>query len=208
MATGFDNVPPIGQQLADNILEGNLGGIFSTRPTAKYMSGARCVLRINGRIVGFAFNITWRVNTSYTAIETIDNVLPEELAPRRVQVDGSIAALHVPGQGAGVQLWQPDILSFLFHEYLVVEVRDSVTDQLLFYAPKAVITSRQEDIRVDELAQVSLNFMAIGFRDEKNPEGPDGINTRSGQTKLGDHYTEQQSTLNKGSSLVSSVFGV
>jgi hypothetical protein len=81
MATGFDNVPDIGQQLTDNILEGNLGGIISSRPTAKYMSGARCVLRINGRPVGFAFNVSWRIDTVFAEINAIDNPLPEEFVP-------------------------------------------------------------------------------------------------------------------------------
>lgn len=195
MSTGFDNVPDIGQQLTDNILEGNLSGIISTRPTAKYMSGARCILRVNSKIVGFAFNISWRVNTSFTEVTSIDNYLPDELAPRRIQVEGSISALHVPGQGIGVQLWQPDVLSFLFHQYITIEVRDSVTNQLLFFAPKAVITTRQEEIRVDELAQVSLSFLAIGFRDERTPDAPLGATTLAKDDRLGDHHTEAEAKL-------------
>lgn len=183
MADGFNNKPPFGANVLNNALESNLGGIISTRPIAKYMSGARTILRINSKIVGFAFSVQWRINTSYTEIDTIDNPLPDEFAPRRIQVEGSISAMHIPGRGAGIQLWQPDVLSFLFHQYITIEVRDSATNNLLFFAPKAVITSRVEDIKVDDLAQVSLSFQAIGFRDEKNPETPDGINTLSTDSK-------------------------
>lgn len=207
MPTGFNNVPDIGQQLTDNILEGNLGGIISTRPSAKYMSGARCVLRINSRPVAFAFGITWRVDTLYTEINTIDNILPEELAPKAIKVSGNISALHIPGQGIGVQLWQPDVLSFLFHQYITIEVRDSTTGQLLFFAPKAAITSRQEDIKVDELAQVALSFIAIGFKDEKTPEVPNNALTRGDDSNVGDLNTEPQSASNTGSGLISNIFG-
>lgn len=207
MPTGFNNVPDIGQQLTDNILEGNLGGIISTRPSAKYMSGARCILRINSRPVAFAFGITWRVDTLYTEINTIDNTLPEELVPRAIKVNGSISALHIPGQGVGMQLWQPDVLGFLFHQYITIEVRDSTTGQLLFFAPKAAITSRQEDIKVDELAQVALSFIAIGFKDEKTPEVPNNALTRGDDSNIGDLNTEPQSGANAGSSLISSIFG-
>lgn len=206
MPTGFNNVPPVGQQLSDNVLEGNLGGIFSSRPTAKYMSGARTILRINGKVVGFAFNISWRIDSSYTEIDVIDNPLPEELAPRRIQVSGSLSALHIPGLGPGAQLWQPDVLSFLFHQYIVIEVRDSTTNQLLFYAPKAVITSRAEDLRVDELAQVSMNFMAIGFQDEKVPDVPLGATTISTDPEvgnLGDHHADSQGLINSASNFIS-----
>jgi len=195
MASGFNNTPDVGQQLTDNLFEGNLSGIISTRPTAKYMSGARCILRINSRPVAFAFNISWRIDTLYTEINAIDNPLPEELVPKAIKVSGSISALHIPGQGAGIQLWQPDVLSFLFHQYITVEVRDSTTNQLLFFAPKAVINSRQEDIKVDDLAQVSLSFLAIGFKDEKTPTVPDNFDTKARNSGQGDLNTEQQNIL-------------
>lgn len=171
MPAGFNNVPEIAQRLLDNAA-GNLSGIISTRPNAKYMSGARCVLKINSQPVGFAFGIQWRIDTQYTELNVIDNPLPEELVPKAIRVTGTISALHIPGEGPGVQLWQPDVLSFLFHQYITIEVRDSATNQLLFYAPQAVITTRQEDIRIDDLAQTSLNFMAIGYQDEKTPAVP------------------------------------
>src|ERR1035437_5279105 len=158
MPNGFNNVPPIGQSILDNVVGGNLSGIFSSRPSAKYASGARCTLKINGKLVGFAFGISWRCTTMYTEILTIDDVMPAELAPQRITVDGTISALHILGQSATTSLWQPDILSFLFHRYILIEVRDSQTDQLLFANDKAVITSKQEDIRVDQLANVSLSF--------------------------------------------------
>lgn len=179
MPNGFNNRPPLGQSILDNAIGGNLSGIFSTRPVAKYASGARCVLKINGKLVGFAFGVTWRINTTYTEINTIDDVLPAELVPQRITVDGSLSALHVPGQSATTELWQSDVLSFLFHQYIRIEVRDSQTDQLLFFTDKAVVTSRQEDIRVDQLSNVTLNFRAIGWRDEKPPETPENFNRRA-----------------------------
>jgi hypothetical protein len=193
MSSGFSNVPPTPQRVTDNLLGGNIGGIVSTRPQAKYVSGARTILRINGKIVGFAFAVSWQISTMYREVETIDNPIAEELVPMRIKVDGSISALHIPGLGPGAQLWQPDALSFVFHQYITIEVKDSVTDELLFYAPKAVITSRREEVRVDSLAQVSLSFMAIGFRDEKVPSYPENVDTLSkpstSVSKLGDHVS-------------------
>lgn len=179
MPNGFNNRPPLAQSLLDNVIGGNLSGIFSTRPVAKYASGARCALKINGKLVGFAFGITWRINTTFTEINTIDDTLPAELVPQRITVEGNMSALHIPGQSATTELWQADVLSFLFHQYISIEVRDSQTDQLLFYTDKAVITSKQEDIRVDQLASVTISFRAIGWKDEKPPETPENFNTKS-----------------------------
>lgn len=175
---GFNNRPGLGQQLADNVAS-NVSGIFSTKQSAKYASGARSILKINGKVVGFAFGISWRIQTAVTEVNTIDDVFPAELAPQRISVEGSLNALHIPGQSAGTELWQPDALNFLFQQYITIEVRDSATDQLLFYTSKAMITSRSEDIRVDQLSNVSLSWRAIGFQDERKPELADGVNTGS-----------------------------
>lgn len=175
--SGFNNRP---NTIADNVAS-NVSGIFSTKSSARYASGARTILKINGKVTGFAFGISWRINTAVTEINTIDDYFPAELAPQRVTCEGSISSLHIPGQSAGTELWQPDALNFLFQQYITIEVRDSATDQLLFYTSKAMITSRMEDIRVDQLANVSLSWRAIGFQDERKPELADGVQTASGE---------------------------
>jgi hypothetical protein len=178
--SGFNNKPAASEQLLNNLAT-NVSGVFSTKQSAKYASGARCVLKINGKVVGFAFGVSWRINTTVTEINTIDDYFPVELAPQRVTVEGSLNALHIPGTSAGTELWQPDALNFLFQQYITIEVRDSATDQLLFYTSKAMITSRSEELRVDSLANVNLSWKAIGFQDERKPELADGYNTGAGQ---------------------------
>jgi len=179
MADGFNNRPNPGQQLSDNVLEGNIGGVFSTKPSARYFSGARCILKINGRLVGFAFNITWNINTSVTAIKTVDDYNTYELAPKRVEVSGTIGALHIPSQSVGVNLIQADILSFLFQKYITIEVRDSRTDQLLFLTNKAMVTSRNQNVAAEQLSNITLNWEAIGYQDERDPQPPQSYNSES-----------------------------
>jgi hypothetical protein len=173
--SGFNNSPPIAGGIANNIAS-NVTGLFSTRPQAKYASGARCLLKVNGTLVGFAFGISWRITTQVSEVRTVDNWLPYELVPQMISVDGTISALHIPGTSVGTLLWQPDVLNFLSQQYISIEARDSSSDQLLFYTGEAMITSRVEDIKVDQLAQVSLTFKAIGYRDERTPAVADGLN--------------------------------
>jgi hypothetical protein len=164
--TGFDN-NNVGPTLAQNALS-NVAGILSTRPNAKYLSGARITLKVNGKLVGFAFAISWNINTSYIEINTCDDYLPYELAPQRVTVDGTISCLHIPGTSAGTEGWQPDVLSFLFQPYISIEARDSATNQIVFATDKAMIEQRSESISVDQLSSVTLRWRAIGFIDEKD----------------------------------------
>ena len=179
MSDGFNNRPPNGSNILDNVA-GNLSGVFSTKPTARYASGARCVLKMNNKVCGFAFAVSWRIITQVTEVTTIDDYFAHELVPQRITVDGTISALHIPGQSAGTQLWQPDALNFLFQQYVSIEVRDSATDELLFFTDKAMITSRQEDMRVDQLSSVQLSWRAIGFQDERKPELAEGVQSSQG----------------------------
>ena len=119
MPSGFNNKPPAAQGLLDNVAS-NVAGIISTRPSAKYASGARTTLKINGKLVGFCFGVSWRIQTAVTEIQTIDDVYPAELAPQRIQVEGTLNALHIPGISAGTEFWQPDALNFLFQQCVTI----------------------------------------------------------------------------------------
>jgi hypothetical protein len=107
----LDNGNSLLQGLASNLVS-NVEGIFSAKPMAKYLSGARCVLRVNGKIIGFAFAISWEIKTAVTEINTIDDYLPYELAPSRIEVTGAISGFRIPGSGPSLTLIQTDIASF------------------------------------------------------------------------------------------------
>ena len=162
---GFDNSSNIATNIA-----GNVAGILSTRPNAKFMSGARCTLKVNGQLVGFAFGISWTINTTVTEVNTVDDYLPYELAPQRVTVEGTISALHIPGVSANTLNWQGNVLSFLFTSYVSIEARDSATNQIIFATDKAMITSRSEELRIDQLSSVTIRWRAIGYLDEQTPQ--------------------------------------
>lgn len=163
------------QRITENAA-GQLTNIAGSRPVGKYMTGARVKLRINKKLVGFAFGISWKIDTEQIEINTIDDYLPAEIAPTRIRISGTIQALHIPGQGISKEQYQSNVLSFLAHQYITIEARDSQTDELLFYTTKAVITSRQEDLQAGQLGKVSLRFIAIGWQDELQPTIPKGIN--------------------------------
>ena len=163
----------IATQTAQNAVD-SFGSILSIKPVAKYLSGARCVLRVNGKIVGFAFGISWNIQTSAEEINTIDSYLPHELAPTRIEVSGTISGFRIPGSGPGALRMQTDMVSFLQQRYIEIEVRDSQSDNLIFLTRQALITRRSESIKTGSLADLSLEFRAIGFLDERsNPKLPD-----------------------------------
>jgi hypothetical protein len=152
----------------------NFQGMLSTKPVAKYMSGARTIIKINGRIAAFATGVSWKITTESKEIWGIDNYMPQEIVPNKIMVSGTINGLVIPGNGPTNQLITPDVLSFLFHKHIAIEVRDSQTDSLLFYTGRATIVDRQDNVKSGQLANITLRFKAIAYRDEKIPEYPRG----------------------------------
>lgn len=160
-------------------LGSNLTPILTTKPTARFVSGARCILRINGQLIGFAFGISWKISTMQDEIWTIDDYLPYELAPSKISIEGTLSAFHIPGRGASAEYMQANVLSYLFHQYIQIEVKDSATDNLLLLVPKAAITTRTESIKAENLATVTLSWKAIGWQDEIKPKYPKGYNANA-----------------------------
>lgn len=160
-SSSFIDIP-----LAANVA-GQFTDLFSIKPTAKYASGARTVLRINDEIFGFAMSISWNIETTVTEIRTIDDYLPVELAPKHIIVTGTIGGLMIPGSGPSRNDIQANIINFLQQKYMTIEVKDSQTDNLLFFTTKAMVVSRAESLSSEQLGGVTLNWRAMGWKDDK-----------------------------------------
>lgn len=183
MANKFGAEPanvPTGASIADNVLS-NFQGILSISPHGKYITGARTIIKINGKLAAFAFQVSWNIRTEQDEIWTIDDWTPYELAPKRVTVEGTIGGFYIPFKSPTKQAFMPNLLSFMFHKYITIEVKDRVTDALLFQTNKAVITSLDQNITAGELSNVKLTWKAIGWVDEKVPTYPSDV-PQLGQT--------------------------
>lgn len=138
--------------------------IAFNRPSARYMTGARTTLKINDQIIGFAFQVTWNVQNQVTQINTIDDIVPWELAPKRVSVSGTLGLFQIPGNSPVQAGIMPDLGSFLANKYITIEVKDSATDALLFKTNTAMITGMQGDINSERLASTTLAWQAVGWQ--------------------------------------------
>lgn len=193
------------QNVAQNALD-QFNGILSTRRIAKYASGARTILRINGEIVGFAFSINWTIRTEGKEIRTVDDYLPTEIVPNTVSVSGSIGAFHIPGASPTKKQYMANLLSFPFHKYITIEVRDSQTDNLLFFTNRAQIVGRSEQLQAEQLGSMNLEFKAIGWLDEITPEIPERLRDTPGSFDTRSGARNQESDV--GRTLVNKVRGL
>lgn len=160
----------------------NGGGLITTRQNAKYLSGARTVVKVNDRIFGFCFAVSWNVETDYTEIRTIDNPMPYELGPKRVSVSGTLSSWVLPGQSPQAEVMQSDMLSFIFNRYITIEVSDSSTGNIIFKTDRAMIVRSRGRSSPDSLSQMELEWRAIDWMNEQKPEYPetDGSEIKEG----------------------------
>jgi hypothetical protein len=152
----------------DNLLKSAAGAISPLNNLGRYMTGARAIIKVNDKLFGFAFAVSYSINTEYQENNTIDDYVAYELMPTRISVNGTLSMLHVPGKGptAEGQLIQANVLSFLMHKYITIEISDQMTGQVLFKTNKAVITNKQQSLQAGELSTIQLSWKALGWVDE------------------------------------------
>lgn len=209
MSRGFGEGPNqnFGNQVLDNLAAGSgLANVFSTKPVAKFMTGARVVLRVNGKISASFSQVSWDIQTDGREIQTIDDYLPHEIAPTRISVTGTLGGFRIPGQGPTSELQQATVMSFLMQKYVAIEVRDSQTNQLLFFAPKAWITSHSENHTSENISAVSLKWKAVGWKDERAPQLPTGLNPGGDNPLKSANASPGQQIVNKVKKFFGSVF--
>ena len=154
------------RQLVKELTNEVASAIAFNRPSAKYMTGARTVVKINDTIIGFAFQVTWNVQNETMPIYTIDDIAPWEIAPQRVSVSGTLGLFQIPGNSPVYSGIMTDLSSFLANKYITIEVKDSSTDSVLFKTTTAMVTSLQADVNSEKLSTYNLSWRAVGWQAE------------------------------------------
>lgn len=158
------------EQKAANNVSSQLGTIFTLKPQAKYLTGARTIIRVNGDVVAFAFQVTWNCRTEATEIYTIDDPLPWEIAPKTISVTGTLGLFQLPGDSPIARLMQADIANFLMNKYITIEVKDVASDNIIFKTNKAIVTGQQGEVASERLSTMTLTWTAVGWRAENEPK--------------------------------------
>lgn len=161
--------------LVENIAQGAIASASPLNNFARYLTGNRAIIKVNDKLFGFAFGVTYTINTDYVENATIDSPIAYELMPTRITVNGTLSMFHIPGKGPTKQLVQSNIMSFLLHRYITIEISDQTTGQVVFKTNKAVITGKTQNIQAGEISTIQLTWKALGWVDElMNPSEPDG----------------------------------
>ena len=170
-------------ELAESLINSAAGAISPLNNFGRYMTGARAIIKVNGKLFGFAFGVNYNIATPHEEVWTIDDWTPYELAPQRISISGTLGMFHIPGKGPTRELVQANVLSFLMHKYITLEITDQMTGQKIFKTERAVITNKNQILQAGDISTIQLSWKAIGWIDElmpKYPEGYDGTPPAAG----------------------------
>lgn len=179
-------IPAVGAELLNSVA----GATSPLNNFARYMTGARAIIKVNGKLFGFAFGVTYNIATPHEEIWTIDDWTPYELAPQRLSVNGTLGMFHIPGKGPTKQLVQANVLSFLMHKYITIEITDQMTGQKIFKTNRAVITNKSQMLNAGDISTIQLTWKAIGWIDELTPSFPVGADVVAGKSPGGVPLTD------------------
>lgn len=136
------------------------------------LSGARSILSVNGSPFAAGYVLNYDLRTEQYPLYTVDSPLPAELCPDKIMVSLSMRIFRTvdndpvrlgiapPADLAGGTLVDKGFTEF---NYLTIELRDKLTDQMILYIPKASINSRSGGITAESLLSETISITGIGF---------------------------------------------
>lgn len=125
------------------------------------ISGAQVKLLINGIEYGQAQSIQYTIDTADQEIYGIDSIFPQEIAPVRSQVYGSVSGIKVQSfdlQSMGIRDNNDTVLG---SGYSSIRLVNRQTGKDIINMPKARISNEQFSVSAKGTAKVSFNFRAI-----------------------------------------------
>jgi hypothetical protein len=181
----FKNPPAVPQQnqntgTFEQLVGNALSDVVSIGPNNNYyVNGARAILSIHNEPFAFAFSVSYNIQMQSEENWTIDDWTPYEIMPTKILVSGTIGSFHLAGKSPAKTHIHPNVLSFMMHKYISIDVRDRGTNQTIFRTDKAMITGKQQAITAGELSTITLSFKAIGWADDVIPNYPSGYSSDS-----------------------------
>lgn len=136
----------------------------------KVFSGARAIIKINGRIVAYAMSVRWDVRHENKELRVIDSLLPQEIMMTGLSVSLVCTSLRVPNKSATQLQFEPTVMNLLQQGYATIELKDRATDATIIYVPRASLVRRSGVVAAKQLSTETWVFKGIGFWDEQEPE--------------------------------------
>lgn len=126
------------------------------------LQGAEIKLYISGKLYKEVQSISYTIDYAEQEIYGIDSQYPQEIAPSRVSVQGSVSGVRVKLTG-GLQGYEArsKINQILYAPYTSLRIKDRRSDKDILWIPQMKVTS--ETLQIPAKGTVKLNFVFKGI---------------------------------------------
>lgn len=126
------------------------------------LKGAEVKCYVGGKLYSEVRSIQYTIDYGETEIFGIDSQFAQEIAPGRVQVQGTVSGLQIKMVG-GLQAYdlRTKINEILHGPYVSLRLKDRHSDSDLFFLPQMKVTSESVSIAAKGVVTVSFQFKGI-----------------------------------------------
>lgn len=126
------------------------------------LKGAEVKVYVSGKLYSEVQGIQYTIDYGEQEIYGIDSQFPQEIAPTRISVQGSVQGLVIKTVG-GLQAYdlRTKISEVLFGPYTSLRIKDRHSDSDLFWLPQMKVTNEQISIQAKGVVKISFQFKGI-----------------------------------------------
>jgi hypothetical protein len=126
------------------------------------LTGASIFIYLNNKLYGPAQQMQYTIDSQDQEIYGVDSFYPQEIAPSRGSISGSISGLRVRNSGGLVALGlRSTAAKPLAGNYVSIRIRDRLTGEDIIFIQQAKITSEQNQVSAKGTYKLSFNFKGI-----------------------------------------------
>jgi hypothetical protein len=126
------------------------------------LKGSEVKVYVGGKLYAEVQSIQYAIDYAESEIYGIDSQFPQEIAPGRVSVQGSVSGLVIKNLG-GLQAYdlRSKINEILYAPYVSLRIKDRHSDSDLFWLPQMKVVSEQMSIQAKGVVKISFSFKGI-----------------------------------------------
>lgn len=128
----------------------------------RVLSGHHVKVFINGKVYGPSQEFRYIFDHQEMEIEGIDSMFPQEIAPIKQRVSGSVSGIRIKNS-AGLQgvNARTDVFNLLASPYISIRIQDRTTGEDIVFIPQAKISDEEFSVPTKGMARLSFKFKGI-----------------------------------------------
>lgn len=126
------------------------------------LKGADIILYINNKVYNPAQGVSYTIDHQDEEIYGVDSFYPQEIAPKRSSVAGSIRGIRTKNSGGLVALGiRPLAVSPLKGNYCSIRIKDRLSGEDIIFIPQCRVFNEQNGAEAKGTWKLSFSFKGI-----------------------------------------------